>query len=144
MDEAWCVLGDFNAVLYIGDRIGGTEVKLHEIQSFDECITTCELQEIRSNGPYYTWTNKTIWTRIDRAFVNTFWFNAFDICHLTYMANSLSDYTASVLDFSRCPKPKSSFQFCDMWVRDSSFLPLGPQLSLSYLPLILSLKWKGF
>jgi len=34
MDEAWCVLGDFDVVLYPGDRMGGTEVQLHEIQSF--------------------------------------------------------------------------------------------------------------
>ncbi|KAJ8422552.1 hypothetical protein Cgig2_033475 [Carnegiea gigantea] len=66
MDEAWCVLGDFNAVLYPGDRVGGTEVQLHEIKSFGDCITNCELQELRNNGPYYTWTNKTIWTRINR------------------------------------------------------------------------------
>ena len=51
MDEAQCILGDFNAVLYTGDRMAGTEVQLHEIQSFDECITTCELQEVRSSGP---------------------------------------------------------------------------------------------
>ena len=60
--------------------MGGTDVKLHEIQSFDECITTCELQEIRRKGPYYTWTNKTIWTRIDRVFVNTYWYNIFNVC----------------------------------------------------------------
>jgi len=47
-------------------------VQFHEIQSFDECITACELQEVRSSGPCYTWTNKTIWTRIDRAFMNAY------------------------------------------------------------------------
>ena len=26
MDEAWCVLGDFNSFLYTRDRMGGTEV----------------------------------------------------------------------------------------------------------------------
>ena len=72
MDEAWCVLGDFNAVLYPGDRMRGTEVQFHEIKNFSDYIITCEVQELKSNGPYYTWTNKTIWTRIDRVFVNTY------------------------------------------------------------------------
>ena len=72
MDEAWCVLGDFNAVLYLGDKMGGNEVQLHEIKNFNACITSCELQELGGDGPYYTWTNKTIWTRIDRVFVNTY------------------------------------------------------------------------
>ncbi|KAJ8421327.1 hypothetical protein Cgig2_012819 [Carnegiea gigantea] len=124
MEEAWCILGDFNAVLYPGDRIGGTEVQYHEIKNFSECMFTCEVQELQSNGPYYTWTNKTIWTRINRVFVNTYWYNIFALSHLTYMANSLSDHTAMMLSFPWCPKPKSSFQFCDMWIRDPSFLPL--------------------
>ncbi|KAJ8431317.1 hypothetical protein Cgig2_032307 [Carnegiea gigantea] len=54
MDEAWCILGDFNAVLYPGDRIGGTEVQFHEIKNFSDCISTCEVQELKSNGPCYT------------------------------------------------------------------------------------------
>ncbi|KAJ8426356.1 LOW QUALITY PROTEIN: hypothetical protein Cgig2_021476 [Carnegiea gigantea] len=110
MDEAWYVLGDFNAVLYPGDRMGGTD-------------------ELRNNGPYYTWTNKTIWTRIDRGFVNTYWYNAFDICQLNYMAYSLSDHIAMVLNFPWCPKPKPSFQFCNMWIRDPNFLPLMSSLT---------------
>ncbi|KAJ8431316.1 hypothetical protein Cgig2_032306 [Carnegiea gigantea] len=40
------------------------------------------------------------------------------------MASSLSDHTVMVLSFPWCPKPKPSFQFCDMWVRDPSSLPL--------------------
>ena len=129
MDEVWCVLGDFNAVLYPRDRIGGTKVHLHEIKSFSDCIITCELQELRNNSPYYTWTNKTIWIRIDRVFVNTYWYNAFDICHLTYMANSFSDHIAMVLNFPCCPKPKPSFQFYNMRIRDPSFLPLMSSLT---------------
>jgi len=52
MEEAWCTLGDFNVVLYTGDRIGGTEVQLYEVQSFDDCITACDLQEVKSIDPY--------------------------------------------------------------------------------------------
>ncbi|KAJ8423588.1 hypothetical protein Cgig2_009242 [Carnegiea gigantea] len=111
-------------VLYPGDRMGGTEVQFHEIKNFSDCISTCEVQELKSNGPYYTWTNKTTWTRIDRVFVNTYWYNIFALSHLNYMASSLSDHTVMVLSFPWCPKPKPSFQFCDMWVRDPSFLPL--------------------
>jgi len=93
---------------------GGAEVQFHEIENFCDCIITCEVQELKSNGPYYTWTNKTIWTRIDIVFMNTYWYNTFDLSHLNYMANSLSDHTAMVLSFPWCPKPKPSFQFCDM------------------------------
>jgi len=94
------------------------------VQSFGDCINACELQELRSNGPYFTWTNKTIWTRIYRVFVNAFCFNPFDFYQATYMRNSLSYHTALVIDFPWCPQPKHTFRFCDMWVRDPSFFPL--------------------
>ncbi|KAJ8419763.1 hypothetical protein Cgig2_030065 [Carnegiea gigantea] len=104
--------------------MGGIEVQLHEIQSFSECITACELHE----------TNTTIWTRIDRAFVNAYWFNPFDFCQVLYIANSLSDHTALVMDFPWCPKPKPYFQFYDMWVRDPSFIPLMASIKSQLSP----------
>ncbi|KAJ8429362.1 LOW QUALITY PROTEIN: hypothetical protein Cgig2_033194 [Carnegiea gigantea] len=133
MDDAWCVLGDFNTVLHMGDRIGGTEIQPHEVKSFRECLNNSELQEIRSTGPYFTWTNKTIWTRIDRAFINAFWYNPFAFSKVSYLPNVLSDHTALVMDFPWCPKPHPIFQFCNMWIRDPSFLPLVLS-SLSILP----------
>ena len=124
MDEAWCILGDFKAVFDTGDRIGVIEVESHEVKSFRECITICELQEIRSTGPYYTWTNKTVWIRINRALVNAYWLNPFSFSQVTYMPNALLDHTALVVDFPWCPNPQLTFQFCDMWIRDPCFIPL--------------------
>lgn len=60
MTTAWCVLGDFNLVLYKEDRIRGNELTDHDIKDFADCSDTCELNEMRSTGAYYTWTNKTI------------------------------------------------------------------------------------
>ncbi|KAJ8419599.1 hypothetical protein Cgig2_000942 [Carnegiea gigantea] len=72
MEEAWCILGDFNSVLHPGDRLGGTDIQDVEIKPFEECINTCEIQQMRSIGRCFTWTNKTIWTRIDRAFTRDY------------------------------------------------------------------------
>jgi len=33
-----------------------------------------DLQEMRWRGAYYTWTNKTIWSRIDRSLINIYWY----------------------------------------------------------------------
>ncbi|KAJ8419320.1 hypothetical protein Cgig2_020479 [Carnegiea gigantea] len=54
---------------------------------------------------------KPFLTRSDRAFVNAYWFNPFGYCQINYM-------------FQGCPKPKSTFLFCDMRIRDPSFIPL--------------------
>jgi len=96
MTEAWCVLGDFNAILHTEDRMGGTDVTDSEIRDFADCVFNCELQEMRSTGAYYSWTNKTIWTIINRAFHNSHWYNSFNYTHVSYMANSLSDHTPSM------------------------------------------------
>ncbi|KAJ8425576.1 hypothetical protein Cgig2_003074 [Carnegiea gigantea] len=93
MEDAWCVLEDFNSVLYTGDRLGGTKIQDYEVKPFMECINSSELQEMRSRGPYFTWTNKTVWARIDRAFISTYWYDHFDFSQVTYMANSLSNRT---------------------------------------------------
>ncbi|KAJ8419423.1 hypothetical protein Cgig2_014910 [Carnegiea gigantea] len=53
----------------------------------------CELQEMRSAGAYYSWTNKVVRSRIDRAFIDSLWHETFDFTQVTYMANGLSDHT---------------------------------------------------
>ena len=55
---AWCVLGDFNAVLHIQDRIGGDDIQDADIKDFADCLTDCELMEIRSSGAYYSWSSR--------------------------------------------------------------------------------------
>ncbi|KAJ8422865.1 LOW QUALITY PROTEIN: hypothetical protein Cgig2_031642 [Carnegiea gigantea] len=53
-------LGDFNAVLYQGDKIGGVEVTDGEIRDYVNCLLQCGLHEFNHTGAYFTWANKTI------------------------------------------------------------------------------------
>jgi len=70
MQQAWCVKGDFNAVYHPGDRIGGEEVHHMETNDFANCLEESRLAEGRTTGAFYTWTNKTIWSRIDKVLEN--------------------------------------------------------------------------
>ena len=69
-NEAWCVLGDFNAVRSMEERIGGDPVTEYEIQELNSMMENCELQEAPTVGAFYTWTNKKIWSRLDRVLIN--------------------------------------------------------------------------
>ncbi|KAJ8427301.1 hypothetical protein Cgig2_002213 [Carnegiea gigantea] len=60
MNEGWCIIGDFNAILYKDDRNGGNEIQRNETKELEDFIEQGDLQELRWNGPYYSWTNKTI------------------------------------------------------------------------------------
>ncbi|KAJ8425090.1 hypothetical protein Cgig2_034026 [Carnegiea gigantea] len=109
MSSAWCVIGDFNAILYKLDRIGGDKVTTHDISKLSTLLEHSELHELRSMGAYYSWTNKQVWSRINRAFINDHWCGSFDYTHSIYMANGLSDHAPILLQFPNAPKPQIRF-----------------------------------
>ncbi|KAJ8420414.1 LOW QUALITY PROTEIN: hypothetical protein Cgig2_018065 [Carnegiea gigantea] len=43
------------------------------------------------------------------------------LIELFMMNFGLFDHTPIILSFPPCPKPKSSFQFCEMWAKDQGF-----------------------
>ena len=121
INDPWCVMGDFNSILNQEDRIGGTIVTEGETKDFAESIHYCGLQEFNFEGAYYTWNNKHIWSRIDRAFHNSLWYAQHDFTHVQYISQGLSDHCPILISFPQCPKPKYSFLFCDMWAKDKEF-----------------------
>ena len=54
LDDPWCVLGDFNAVLNPGERIGGNEVTESEMAAFEDCMAQYGLQELSYKGAFFT------------------------------------------------------------------------------------------
>ena len=121
IDDPWCVMGDFNSILNLEDRIGGTTVTENETRDFADCILYCGLQEFSFEGAYYTWNNKRIWSKIDRAFHNNLWYAQLDFTHVHFLSQGLSDHSPILVSFPKCPKPMHPFQFCDMWAKDKDF-----------------------
>ena len=121
MNEAWCLLGDFNAVMYKEDRTGGTDVLDHEVQDMNNLIDLCGLQEMKWVGNYFSWSNKKVWSRIDRVFTNILWYENMDFSQTHYLSNSLSDHSPLLLQFSHSPRPQTRFSFCDMWLKHKDF-----------------------
>ncbi|KAJ8437171.1 hypothetical protein Cgig2_010932 [Carnegiea gigantea] len=106
LEDPWCVLEDFNSVLHQRERIGGIEVIDGE----------CSYE-----GAFFTWTNKTIWSRIDRALHNELWYEGFAYTHVHCMTQGLSNHTPVTMNFPHFPRPRNTFQFCDMWTKDKGF-----------------------
>ncbi|KAJ8420019.1 hypothetical protein Cgig2_021546 [Carnegiea gigantea] len=75
-------------------------------------------------GAYHTWTNKTIWSRLDRAFINTMWFELFNFTQILYKPIAILDHASMIVEMPGCPKPSKQYQFCDMWIRDPTFLDI--------------------
>lgn len=92
-----------------------------DIRDMRHFMDTNELEELRSMGAYYSWTNKTVYSRIDRALVNVYWHEAFSFTQVRYDNQSLSDHTNLLIKFPDSPREKTRFQFCDMWTKHQQF-----------------------
>ncbi|XP_048502886.1 uncharacterized protein LOC125498678 [Beta vulgaris subsp. vulgaris] len=111
--EAWVLVGDFNNVLHLNERLGSA-VTLAKVNSFRECMRVCNLNEHSTEGPFFTWSNKQegegrVWCRIDRIIANDEW----DSKWQKLLQNSY--LRAEVV------RPKA-FRFFNMWAADDEFL----------------------
>jgi len=121
MREAWCILGDFNVILYKEDRRRGDVTQDKEIEKMSYFIEIRDLQEMRWSGAYYSCTNKIIWSRIDKALINIHWCEVFDFTQNHYLASGFSNHTLMLVKFPLTVKPRSRFQFYEMWCRHQDF-----------------------
>ncbi|XP_048498172.1 uncharacterized protein LOC125496687 [Beta vulgaris subsp. vulgaris] len=98
----WVVLGDFNAISSVDDRLGSI-VRQAEIGPMLECMRICELQDSKASGRFYTWTNKQegesrVFSRIDRVLVNSPWVDKFDLAEATFLPEGNFDHTPVLFD----------------------------------------------
>jgi len=89
-----------------------------------EFIEYGDLHEMTWNGPYYSWTNKTVWSRIDRTLINIHWYEIFDFTHNQYLTNRLSDHCPMLIQFPPIAKLKRKFLFFEMWCKHPNFTKL--------------------
>ncbi|KAJ8420695.1 hypothetical protein Cgig2_021609 [Carnegiea gigantea] len=100
MQGAWYILGDFNAILYKEDRREGDVTYDKEIKEMLDFMEIEDLQEMRWNRAYYSWTNKTIWSRIDRALINIHWLQFCEMWRRNQDFNKIIDSVVSPLSNS--------------------------------------------
>ncbi|XP_074296877.1 uncharacterized protein LOC141627534 [Silene latifolia] len=71
----WVLLGDFNVVRDVSERISNTPPNLADILDCNSCHLHCGVADITSSGCEMTWTNKQdidtlVWSKLDRALTN--------------------------------------------------------------------------
>nr|XP_016489984.1 PREDICTED: uncharacterized protein LOC107809777 [Nicotiana tabacum] len=79
INEPWCICGDFNTPLHTTDKTGGQPVTEYETREFQKVLNSLNLTDMKASGRFYTWTNRHVWSRIDRALCNAPWIMEFDI-----------------------------------------------------------------
>ncbi|TXG51627.1 hypothetical protein EZV62_024151 [Acer yangbiense] len=78
--------------------------RLSEVDRFRQAIDKCDLIELGSSGPRYTWNNKregkfNIQERIDRFFANNLWRDRFEFVMVEHLGFNSSDHRPILLKF---------------------------------------------
>ena len=85
----WIVVGDFNCIANLNDRVG-QKPRLHEIDPLRRCMAKCDIHDLKSTVRFFTWSNKRrrdarILSKFDRVMGNHAWENSFttsEVCIL--------------------------------------------------------------
>ncbi|XP_021845359.2 uncharacterized protein [Spinacia oleracea] len=123
--EAWIIMGDFNALMDLDDRIGSS-VRMSEIQPMRSCMHYCQLNEVKTMGRFYTWNNKQdgadrVFSRIDRVLANTKWGDRFELAEATFLPEGDFDHCPMVLNCYQNSPHKRPFRFFNMWTSSPRF-----------------------
>jgi hypothetical protein len=122
----WLVLGDFNSTLSQDDKYNGEPVSSYEVSDFRACCSELELSDLNYTGCHYTWSNGTVWSKIDRVLANPSWNNIQLTSHVHFHpAGAFSDHSgAHVRIGGRPPSGRRSFKFFNMWIEHSEYAGL--------------------
>ena len=122
----WILLGDFNNVLSAEDRVNGLPVTMYESRDFKDCCYDLGLSDLRYSGLFHTWSNNTVWCKLDRAMVNSSWTQQGLTAHAHFeLSSKLSDHspcTVSILGEN--DRGATPFKFFNMWTKHESFMDL--------------------
>nr|XP_017245467.1 PREDICTED: uncharacterized protein LOC108217129 [Daucus carota subsp. sativus] len=125
----WCVMGDFNDLLYSTDKEGIHPHPEHLMRGFRHALDMSSLSEVELSGGRFTWergrgTSAWVRERLDRAFANSNWWSLFPLCNLTVVSTPVSDHEALFLKLVETTMSKKVFRFKfeNTWLKDPSFI----------------------
>ncbi|KAL8125037.1 hypothetical protein AgCh_012638 [Apium graveolens] len=121
----WCILGDFNDMLFEFEKVGGRPQPRYLLEGFHATISDCGLQDLGFTGCQYTWerfrgTPAWIQERLDRGLANQQWRQLFPNAVIQVLEVSTSDHLPLLLQLNRqiyVPKTRR-FRFENVWIRD--------------------------
>lgn len=117
------MMGDFNPILSIEDRLYGNPVQEVEVIDFKEFLQQSGMMELKSVGRYYTWTNHQIHSKIDRILVNAEWICKWPHLEGIIMDPHFSDHYPLKIPFEIVKETGTkSFKFFNYLVEHQDFM----------------------
>ncbi|KAK9740053.1 hypothetical protein RND81_03G007700 [Saponaria officinalis] len=124
--QSWLLVGDFNVVRDISERISSTLPALSDILEFNACLLSCGLEDLGGSGCDFTWTNNQegqarVWSKLDRALVNASWFADFPTSSARFLPHGVSDHSPVMVNVLSCCRRRARFSFLNCWLQDTHY-----------------------
>jgi exonuclease III len=121
-----CCIGDFNAILTLSEKHGGSTRLNNNNKSFRDLIFRADLIDLGFSGPAFTWTNSSytsrpIFKRLDRVVVSTTWQAMYLRSHVKHLPMIYSDHTPILLMTTPPTRKKLVFRMEHWWMRLPNF-----------------------
>lgn len=120
----WLFVGDFNTMLKPENKRGGRPLSHLATKDFNQCIMDCNLVELESRGPIFTWEQSGVLEKLDWALVNMEWKLKFPESLVDHHPKLKSDHKPLLIKPSLSSNHRQSrpFRFQSAWLWDSRFL----------------------
>ncbi|KAI9117634.1 hypothetical protein K1719_011800 [Acacia pycnantha] len=129
MVEPWMIAGDFNEIKSPLEKKGGGRVNETRCARFNDWIQSCNLIDIESSGPFFTWKGPKwegldrVYKRLDRCLCNAQWQGRFHNAEVRVIPRISSDHHPLLINL--CTEVRGSmvrnFRFEAMWLMHDSF-----------------------
>ncbi|XP_019166699.1 PREDICTED: uncharacterized protein LOC109162453 [Ipomoea nil] len=125
--NSWAVMGDFNCILRVEEKKGGTPYRIAKSKEFQECIDRAMLSEVAYYGGTYTWWNgregdQAVWKQLDRCLVNNKWEDGRKT-YTQYLSKAYSDHSPMVVNMeAQIKMGRKPFIFLNVWSDHEQFM----------------------
>nr|TKS17469.1 hypothetical protein D5086_0000012930 [Populus alba] len=119
----WLILGDFNSLLSSSDKHNGEAISSYEVSDFNGCCLDIGLRDVNYTGCHYTWSNGTVWSKLDRVLINPFWPSLHRSTHVHFETpGAFSDHSPAAVRLDPYVQGRRSFKFFNMWAAHDQFM----------------------
>ncbi|GJR10704.1 hypothetical protein Tco_0793356 [Tanacetum coccineum] len=126
-DRSWCLMGDFNAALFLDDSSMGRSSIDISMREFRECVEEIEVMDVNNTGLKFTWNQKPkgkegLLKKIDRVLANISFVDAYVGAYAIFQPYRISDHSLAVLKIPMVNKMKPrTFKFANILVNHTGF-----------------------
>nr|TKS16686.1 hypothetical protein D5086_0000020940 [Populus alba] len=119
----WLILGYFNSLLSSSDKHNGEAISSYEVSDFNGCCLDIGLRDVNYTGCHYTWSNGTVWSKLDRVLINPFWPSLHRSTHVHFETpGAFSDHSPAAVRLDPYVQGRRSFKFFNMWAAHDQFM----------------------